>query len=174
MAVREPFSGLDEFFFYKNKLAEDLMTNERILELLDHENIGLKPDELMYNCVYPYEYVPNVTENTTTYICFDVDITKVPNTTYLLPSIYIWVFTHDSLMRLPGGGLRVDAIVSQIDRTINGSREYGLGRLELDTIKRYSPIQHYQGRIMKYAATDWNRPKAGRDHNDLPSNRRAR
>jgi len=173
MATNTTFAGLDEFFEYKNTLMGELMTNKKILEYLDHDNIGLKPRDLIYQSVFPYEYVPTVTENETTFICFDVDITKAPNTTYLFPTMYVWIFTHDNLMRLPGGGLRVDAISSEISKMINGSRNYGMGRLELDLVKRYSPIQHYQGRIMRFAATDWNRPIAGNDPHNLPANRRA-
>ena len=149
---------LREFFDYKNQLMEDLLTNEKILKLLDDDfSCSPKPEELVYTQVFPYEYIPDTVERGQTFICCDVDIQKTFNKTYLSPALYIWVFTHKSKMRLPGGGVRVDEIASEISDAINGSRYYGLGELDLYSVKRFAPITDYQGKIMTFTAVDFNR-----------------
>lgn len=149
---------LDEFFDYKNQLMNDLLTNEKIVKLLsdDGEKIA-NPEELMYTQVFPYEYVPETVEHGQTFICSDVDITRSLNKTYLLPTMYIWVFTHKSKMRLPGGGVRVDMLSAEIARAINGSRYYGLGELNFYSSKRFAPIVDYQGKVLTFDAKDFNR-----------------
>lgn len=148
---------LDEFFKYKNKLMEDILTTPSIVDLISP---GIKPEkihDLAYRQVFPYEFVPDTVEQGNTFICFDVDIQKSVNKTYLLPTLYVWVFTHKSLLRLPEGGVRTDRLCSEICKKINGSKEYGLGDLDLYSVKRFAPMTDYQGKCLTFYATDFNR-----------------
>lgn len=150
--------GLDELFDYKNQLMDDLLTNTDIVKLMsDDGKTEVAPETLMYTQVFPYEFVPDVTEHGQTFICCEVDIKEILNKTYLVPALYIWVFTHKSKVRLPGGGVRTDKLSSIITSIINGSRMYGLGELNLQSAKRFSPITNYQGRILTFYAKDFNR-----------------
>lgn len=154
----EALVGLDELFDYKNQLMDDMLTNEQIIRLLSDDGKTLaSPETLMYSQVFPYEYVPDVVEHGQTFICCEVDIKDVVNKTFLVPVLYIWVFTHKSKVRLPGGGVRTDKLSSEITKIINGSRMYGLGELNLQSAKRFSPIGDYQGRILTFYTKDFNR-----------------
>lgn len=154
----EALVGLDELFDYKNQLMDDMLTNEQIIRLLSDDGKTLtSPETLMYSQVFPYEYVPDVVEHGQTFICCEVDIKDVVNKTFLVPVLYIWVFTHKSKVRLPGGGVRTDKLSSEITKIINGSRMYGLGELNLQSAKRFSPIGGYQGRILTFYTKDFNR-----------------
>lgn len=149
--------GIQEFYDYKTTLMEDLLTDKTIVDLLDR-NIKLEDaSKLAYKYVFPYEYIPDTVEHGDTYICFDVDIQQSVNKTYFLPTLYIWVFTHKSKLRLPQGGVRTDKICSEIARVINGSRKYGLGELNLYSIKRFAPMTDFQGKVMTFHAKDFNR-----------------
>ena len=164
---------LQEFFDYKNQLMEDLLTNEGIVKLLD-ERMEMKNAKLLaYSNVFPCEYVPETVDDGKTYICFDVDIQKSVNKTYLLPTLYVWVFAHRSKLRLPnGGGIRTDKLCSEKCTAINGSRKYGLGELDLYSVKRFAPMTDYQGKVMTFYATDFNRMHD--PHKETPSNRKGR
>ncbi len=162
---------LEEFFRYKNQLINDMLTNKEIVKLL------AAPDEkpkdapaLVYSQVFPYEYVPDTIEHAQTFVCCDVDIDEVQSKTYLSPTLYIWVFTHKSLLRLPQGGVRTDRLCEEIAKTINGSRYYGLGELGLKKVRRFAPIVDYQGKVLTFSARDFNRVSpSGRS---APTNRR--
>lgn len=150
--------NLEEFFDYKNRLMHDLLTNEKILELLkDEANPIKRPEDFVYSQVFPYEYVPETLEYGMTFICCDVDVQQSMNKTFLLPVVYIWVFSHKSKLQLPEGGLRTDKLAAEIAKTINGSRFYGLGELNLYSAKRFAPIVDYQGKILTFHAKDFNR-----------------
>lgn len=161
---------LQEFFDYKNQLMEDLLTNSEIVRLVNDTVTLENAEELAYTQVFPCEYVPDTVEHGTTYICFDVDILESVNKTYLLPTLYVWVFTHRSLLRLPEGGVRTDKLCSEICNAINGSRMYGLGELNLYSVKRFAPMTDYQGKCMAFRAVDFN--KQFDPNRPTPSNRK--
>ena len=147
---------LDEFFAYKNQLAEDLLTEENIVRLLDDDATATDGERLMYTQVFPYEFVPETVEHGRTFICCDVDITRVENKTFLSPVLYVWIFTHKSLLRLPEGGVRIDRLAHEIAKKIDGSRNYGLGVLNLYSVKRFAPMMDYQGKVLVFHARDFN------------------
>lgn len=152
-----PFKQLDELFDYKNQLMQDLLTNKDIVNLINDELDFSKATSLAYTQVFPYEYVPETVEKGRTFICCDVDIQKSMDKTYLLPTIYVWVFSHKSKLRLPEGGVRTDKLCSKIAEAINGSRNYGLGELSLYSVKRFAPMTDFQGKVMTFHAVDFNR-----------------
>ena len=161
---------LSEFFDYKNKLMEDLLTNEEIVNLVD-ETVGLDGAKLLaYTSVFPYEYIPDTVEEAKTFICFDVDVQESMNKTFLRPTLYIWVFSHKSKLRLLEGGVQTDKLVSKIAEAINGSHDYGLGELELYSVKRFAPVTDYQGKVMTFHAKEFNRPSP--NIKPIPSNRK--
>lgn len=161
---------LQEFFDYKNQLMEDLLTNEEIVKLIN-DNVDIaNAKSLVYTQVFPCEYVPDTAEKGYTYICMDVDIQSAVNKTYLLPTLYIWVFAHRSRLRLPEGGVRTDKLCNEICKAISGSLNYGLGHLNLSSVKRFAPMTDYQGKCMIFHATDFNRQYDGMKL--IPSNRK--
>lgn len=168
----EKLDGLDELFDYKNQIIGDLITNPNIVSLLtDDPALIAAPENLIYTQVFPWERAPGTTEDATTYICCEIDIKDTLNKTYLEPVIYVWVFTHDSLFRLPNGkGIRYDRLASEVAKTLNGSRMYGLGELSLYSAKKSSPIDHYQGRTLTFNALDFNRVSQAAKF--VPSNRK--
>lgn len=150
---------LNEFFDYKNKLMETLCRNENIVRLItDSKDAPVPNYTLAYNHIYPFEYVPDTVAEGHTFICFDVDIARVSDKVYYKPALYIWVFTHKSKMRLEEGGIRTDQLAVEINKELSGSRYFGLGELELYSVGRFAPITDFQGRVMAYSATDFNRP----------------
>ena len=161
---------LQEFFDYKNQLMEDLLTNSEIVRLVNDTVTLENAEALAYTQVFPCEYVPDTVEHGTTYICFDVDILESVNKTYLLPTLYVRVFTHKTLLRMPEAGLRTDKLCSEICNAINGSRMYGLGELNLYSVKRCAPMTDYQGKCMAFRAVDFN--KQFDPNRPTPSNRK--
>lgn len=161
---------LSEFFDYKNRLMKDLLTNTEIVNLLDDTVELADASKLAYSSVFPYEYIPDTVEYAKTFICFDVDVQESINKTFLLPTLYIWVFSHKSKLRLPEGGVRTDKLVSEIAKAINGSHFYGLGELDLYSVRRFAPVTDYQGKVMTFHAKEFNRPAP--NTKPIPSNRK--
>lgn len=170
---------LEEFFNYKNQIIGDMLKNKEIVRLMDDDLQTKEAGKLVYTQVFPYEYIPETVEHGQTFICVDVDISRMSdrrdapsNRMVYSPVLYVWVFTHKSLLRLPdGGGVRTDMLAQEITKTVNGSHFYGMGSLELYSVKRFAPMMDYQGKVMIFDAKDWNHPAP--TGKTWPSNRRA-
>ena len=170
---------LEEFFNYKNQAMEDLLTSEEIVRLLNDDLEMSDAGSLVYSQVFPYEYIPETVEHGRTFICIDVDISRMSdrrdapqNKMVYSPVLYVWLFTHKSLLRLPNGeGVRTDKLAEEIAKKLNGSHFYGMGNLELYSVKRFAPMMDYQGKVMVFDAKDWNHPKP--TGKAWPTNRKA-
>ena len=162
---------LEEFFDYKNKLMEDILTDETIVKLINEEVTLETADKLKYTQVFPAHYIPETVHDGSTFVCFDVDIIAAPNKTFYKPVIYIWILAHRSRLRLPEGGVRTDKLCSEICKKINGSKYYGLGELSLYSSKIYAPMTDYTGKVLTFDTTDFNRPGDSRTRS-IPSNRK--
>lgn len=161
---------LDEFFTYKNQLMEDLLTDKTIVKLIN-DKIDLEDaGSLIWDQVMPVEFYPDTLEKGRVYVCCDVDIRKVMNSTFYKPTLYIWVFVHKDLLRLDEGGVRTDKLCHLIDKKINGSMMYGLGKLELQTVHRFGVVSDYTGKVLSYEATDFNKTFDARK--EIPSRRK--
>ena len=149
---------LAELFDYKNLLMRDICSNANIVYLLTNNEEAKVPNHgLPYNQVFPFEFIPDTVSEAKTFICFDVDIIDVPNRTYYIPAIYVWVFTHKSTMRTDDGRIVIDQLAVEINRILNGDRDYGLGELKLKNVRRFNPIDDYHGRVLTFIASDFNR-----------------
>lgn len=160
--------NLDFFFNYKNRLMEHLMTDKELVDLID-DNVE-HGSELIYKKVFPYQLIPDTVEESNNYLMFDVDVDKSMVGSKVQCTIYIWVLVHKTEARLPGGGVRQDAICARISELINGSMEYGMGELELYSVKRYAPAMDYNGKMMIFRAEDVNSYYNPNKH--IPSNRK--
>ena len=161
---------LKEFYDYKNQLMKDILTKEKIISLISEDTTIDNAKKLAYTQVYPCDYVQDTIVDGKTYICFDSDIIGVDSKTYYTSYLYIWVFVHASNLRSPHGGVRCDEICEEICNYINGSRYYGLGELNLTSVKRYAPMTDYMGKLMTFVAKDFNRLHNG--SKPVPTNRK--
>ena len=162
---------LSEFFDYKNQLMEDILTTEPIITLLGDDVDFKHPEKLAYTQVFPCEYIPETVQSGETFICFDVDVQMSHDKTYYSPTIYVWVCTHRSRLRLPdGGGVRTDKLCSEICKKIDGSMKYGFGQLELVSVRRFAPMTDYQGKVMTFHAKDFK--KVYNPNKIVPRNRK--
>lgn len=162
---------LDELYDYKNLMMKSFCTDEKIVKYVTGKDDAAVPNHgLPYSQIYPFEYIPETVSEGKTFICFDVDIVSAPNKTFYVPVLYVWIFTHKSRLRSQDGGILLDKLSASVNELMNGSRYFGLGELRLDSVRRFTPITDYLGRVLTYYAKDFNRP-TGRL--DIPSNRKA-
>ena len=171
--------NLEELRSYKNQFFGDILTDEKIVHLIDPDMPLQNADKLMYDNVYPSLYVPDTVEQAKTFVCCDVDF-QVANVRqigdkqlYYCPIMYVWIFTHKSLMKIPDGGFRVDELAIGITDKIAGSKFYTMGALTLYSAKRFAPMVDFVGKVLAFNGRDWNEPSAENPNRPIPSNRRA-
>lgn len=150
---------LEEFTTYKQTLMQAICTNDNIIKLLkkptDPETLTGR--DLRYKRIFPYNYVPLTVENATTFICFAVTAPNVTDNVISTLRLYVWVFTHQDLMKTENG-MRTDLLVSEIDKVLNGSTKYGFGKVRLRSCDITAvPVEGYTGLVSVYSVEDINR-----------------
>ena len=91
-----------------------------------------------------------------TYLCFDVAAPRIIDRAFSDFRIYFWIISHERAMRTPKG-LVTDLLSCEVDKLMNGSREFGLGRVELMGWDRFTPADDFHGRSLTYRTVDFNR-----------------
>ena len=61
---------------YKRKLATMLVNNERIVYLINNDEIR-NPEDLVYKNIFNFVRVPNAPEEQLNYICFKIDMPEL-------------------------------------------------------------------------------------------------
>ena len=90
---------LDELSKYKSKVMQRLCENPKIQFLiLSRESLNPKK-ELMYKHIFPYAFVPDTVTNTSTFVCFDMEVKRVENRSFKDLSIMFWIFSYQSILR---------------------------------------------------------------------------
>lgn len=151
-------ANLEEFTTYKQTLMETICTSPTIVSLLKKEtdSADITGRDMRYDRIFPYNYVPLTIENATTFICFTVTAPNVRDDIISELRLVIYVFTHQDLMRT-AKGMRTDLIVSEIDKLLNGSTKYGLGKVSLRSCDVMQvPAQGYSGLYLVYAVKEFN------------------
>ena len=157
-------ANLEEFTKYKQTLMKAICTTDKIIELLklESDSTEITGKDMRYSRIFPYNYVPLTIENAQTFICFTVTAPNVRDDLIAELRLTIYVFTHQDLMRTPEG-IRTDLLVSEIDKVLNGSTQYGLGKVSLKACDVMQvPCQGYSGLYSVYSVRDFNVPFCGR------------
>lgn len=148
-----------EITSYKEKMAQKFCTSDglsALLKMVGEESMSAS--DLMYNRVFPYEYVPDVTEVNRAFVCFDIDVVDVESDIIKIVDINVYVFCGKEIIRLPDSkGIRTDVMASEVDKIMNGNRTIGLGAISLLTCKTFVPMSGYYGRQIRYRVKDFNK-----------------
>lgn len=173
--------NLKDFYDYKNQFFEDVLTNEKLVKLINENKTLETAGELAYTQLFPYKFIPETIEHGHTYICCDVDVEASSTNSrgrsgsstrlFYRPTLYIWILVHKSKLRLPEGGVRYDVIASEIADTINASLYYGLSSLQLYSAKWFTPLTDYQGKVLAFTTDELNWPYDA--NRPVPTNRKA-
>lgn len=151
-------ANLEEFTTYKQTLMKAICTSDAIVELmkLDSDPQTITGRDMRYKRIYPYNYVPLTIETAQTFICFTVTAPNVKDNLITELRLTVYVFTHQDLMRTDTG-MRTDLLVSEIDKLLNRSIEYGLGKVTLKMCDVMQvPCQGYSGLFSVYTVKDFN------------------
>lgn len=148
---------LEEVSKYRNTVIESICKCDKIIDLIRPPELpNLSIVDVADKYIFPYDRIIDKTTAVGVYICFDVVVPRVIDRAFDDYRIVIRVISHDRRMRTPNG-LVTDLISSEIDKLINGSNGFGLGRTELKTWDSFSPAEGFYGRTLTYRTVDFNR-----------------
>lgn len=159
-------ANMKELTEYPDIIVQKIINSKPIIKLLHNkQQVEVPDDSVIYDKVYPYDYIPDVINDESAFVCVDSDIVKVSNNIVKAVDIYIYIFVHYKLMKLPNffktKGNRRDKLADEIDMLLNGSRDFGIGKLNLMSARRVrSNARDYTGRLLVYRASDFNQDRS--------------
>lgn len=164
--------NLEEIGSFKNKVVSKLINDENIIDVLigDIDSID-DPESAMLGkngtgkggCVFKFEYVPDTQEDSKTFLCVEVVPERTNGDSVTEMTIYVFVYCSKNLMqtyrRKGQAGTRVDILASDVDKVLNGNKEFGIGPLEWAGSSIYKPASCYYGRMLVYQVSAFRRPR---------------
>lgn len=148
---------LQELAADKEKLLKFFLSDRTLVDLLSNRtDVALPALGLRYDQVFPYHWLSNTITEQKSYLCFSASVPKVSTSTVKTVLLKIWIFSHEGIMRTSNGP-RIDLIAAAIDDLLNGSPEFGIGRVELKNTTEISPAKDFYGHALTYEVQDFNR-----------------
>lgn len=154
---------------FKTNVVSKLLHDPCVVEALlgkvseedDVEELLLGEESGAPGHIYDFEYVPEINENTDTYLCVEAVVKTAPTDTAYTIYLYVFAYCHKKIMhsysRDGMGGNKADILASDVDKILNGSRDFGIGRLRLLGDDIYKPNNAYYGRCIVYESEAFNR-----------------
>lgn len=142
---------------YRDTIMESICKCDAITDLIrPQDQPDMKATSMPYKYIFPYGKIIDKTTDTGVYICFDVIVPRVINGAFTDFRIDFWIIAHERRMRTKKG-LVTDLLTIELDKLINGSRAFGLGKVELKTWDSFTPADGFHGRSLIYRTVDFNR-----------------
>ena len=146
---------------YKNRLVLAILKSNDICELMLGKgyNTETVDEDLIYKYVFPYLYVQETQTETKSYICMEVDVPRTSNFSYKDMKIIVWCYSHKDTMKYSKKGYlgtKTDILSDMVDRLLNSSRNYGIGRLKLESATYFMPSSKFYGRQLIYSCSEFN------------------
>jgi len=161
MAVQ---THLDELINYSSNVVRALLGSKEVVALMtDH------PDPDLYGAdgdaaaqhIYDYDYVDNTQLEAGVYIMVDCDMVAAPTGSIKDLELYVQVMVSKSIMPLDPKkfkgvkGNRRDNLARQIDLLLNGSHDYGIGRLQLVSARTANVPSSFTSKLLTYRIPDF-------------------
>lgn len=148
----------------KSAITNALLKNSDIMELLLGKNYTLQQkNHVVYQQIFPYLYVDETQIETKSYICYEVNVPRIPTATIKDVTICIWCFCHKDIMQVSGytkngyhgSDDRVDILADMVEETLRDSDDFGIGKLHLDSVSYVYPNKITYGRQLIYTIADF-------------------
>ena len=144
----------------KNRILSALLNSPDFCELMlrttDYTEEDI--DNMLYTQVFPYLFVNDTQTEIMPYTCVEVDIPRVPTGTIKDMKIIIWCYAHKDCMKCKKDGYlgtRPDMLCDVIECILRDSYDYGIGKVELDSVDKIYPNKQYYGRQMIFNVPDF-------------------
>ena len=149
----------------KNSIVREIISDEEIINAIDARAITLdNADELIDKHVFDYHQNPSVLQDMDTFITIQVDIPPLfrdsIGLTRVRPKVEIWICSHYNHMRVDNipkiKSNRNDYLSRLLDRKLNGSTKFGIGKLNLTSNIEGSYQADYLYRTLTFETLDIN------------------
>ena len=152
----------DEFITYKYEIIKKLINSQEIIDLLTNQ-VGYDldgADDLLDKQIMSYRFVPEVENQTNNYLTLSTKVTSIKNNTIMELQTSIYIIVPYALIKLPSSfkrkGNRIDNLVFEINKLLNDTRTFGIGKIEMLPNAPFSPAEKHDGFEVRFKTIDFN------------------
>lgn len=144
---------------WKDKAISKFLNNEEIIKALDVTDGEIEVG-LTYTRIFPHLYIPDTTEETSSFINVEVNIPDISESgRWVYPELTVDVIVHQNKMQLDLDGVsatRADYLSMLVDDELNGCTDFGVGELLLTSNEAGSVNDKFRFRRLTFVAQDIN------------------
>ena len=145
---------------YKRKLITSIVNSPDLITLINDDYVEdgecVNSDDLIYQQIFPYYYIPETQTKTQAYVIMKVNGLGIKNKIYNKAEVYICVISHQDIMQTKGGGTRIDLMGEVVEELFNGRDDFGFGEMELKFNMEDEINTNHRCRILKFMVEDFN------------------
>lgn len=144
---------------FKNLFLSSIINSHDICSLLlnKEEFSEEEKESLVYERVFPFLYIDDIQTSVESYICFEVTIPRCSGTIKNL-QLNVLCCCHKDYMNYKKRdyiGTRVDILSDMVEREIHDSKEFGIGKLDLQSVRYIFPNTKYYARELIFNVSDF-------------------
>lgn len=158
---------VDQIIEYKEKVI-DLLGNcpEIVALILDDPDVDMESDEaaeVFEKYLWDYQYVDETVQTAKAYIMVEAARTGDNNSTIQDFSLFVEIAASSEYVKLDHkkfvgmSGNRIDNLARFVDHCLNGSRDFGIGKLKPKDIRPVSTPKNFRGIMLTYSPVDFGR-----------------
>ena len=163
---------IDQLVDYNQLVVNRILASQEVMALIaNNPDLNLDSDAAAEweEHVFDHAWIDETVQEAGAFITVDVDIPSMSSGTIMEMRVYVEVLVSKTYMKLNPSifkgckGNRRDNIVRHIDLLLNGSLDFGIGRLDLKNIRTVTTANKFAGKLLTYEVSDF-----ARDRSKLP------
>lgn len=141
---------------YRTVITNCLLNSPEIVEILSNGELDTESsDELLWNKIFPTQFIQGTVTDTETYIFYDIEENANSLTTYTDGTVIFWVVAHKSLLQYKHK-LRLDVLSRKLKDIMRKSCKLGMSKNHFLYNRLLNGLpDDYTGRIVVFKVTDW-------------------
>lgn len=151
-----------DFSEYKKTILTKMVQDDALVQALANnkrnfrdERLQIEPTSLLYKNIFPYMKKQETITELQSLITMQFANFKPIGNKFKEGDIYFYIICHDDLVETDYG-LRYDLIFDELDKLFRGSRDIGLGELELLRVSDMGAVgSNYCGCSCAFHVTDF-------------------
>lgn len=157
--------GIENLEKYVDNLVYVLMEDDNLCKLLidtssnplDYNLSNKDKKKIIKENIIKHKHIPYLLEEEKIWICFFFEeiFMNQTNNAFYDTSMVVNVICHDAISDIENGD-RLFKVMSRVEKLLNNSREFGIGKLTLENAQYINPAKNYTGYKMNYILTDFN------------------
>lgn len=168
----EKLTHIDQLVDYNQRVVNKVLASQAVMALIANDpELDLESEAAAEweEHVLDHAWIDDTVQEAGAFVTVDVDIPEMSSGTIKEMRVYVEVLVSKTYLPLSPSlfkgckGNRRDNIVRQIDLLINGSYDFGIGRLDLKSIRTVTTANKFAGKLMTYEVSDFARDRSRLD-----------